>query len=76
MADLVCDECDEPSVTTITERNGDEVCLCQMCLDDRTCPGCDAVEGTEKWGTVGDGFDGYCPSCADEREENGTVEIG
>ena len=32
------------------------------------CPGCGAVEGTDDWGTVGDGFDGYCPSCADERD--------
>jgi hypothetical protein len=40
------------------------------------CPDCGAVEGTPEWGTVGDGFDGYCPSCADKREENGTVEVG
>lgn len=32
------------------------------------CPGCEAVEGTSEWGTVGDGFDGYCPSCADKRD--------
>ena len=32
------------------------------------CPGCGAIEGLPEWGTVGDGFDGYCPSCADRRE--------
>jgi hypothetical protein len=40
------------------------------------CPECAAVEGEPEWGTVGDGFDGYCPSCADKREETGEVEIG
>lgn len=39
-----------------------------------TCPGCGAVEGEDEWGTVGDGFDGYCPSCADEREEQGVYD--
>lgn len=33
-----------------------------VCLD------CGAVEGSPEWGTVGDGFDGYCGSCADKRE--------
>jgi hypothetical protein len=36
--------------------------------DAETCPGCGAVEGTPEWGTVGDGFNGYCPSCADKIE--------
>jgi hypothetical protein len=63
----ICSECDAPAV-----KHG----FCQSCLEDATCPGCDAVEGTPEWGTVGDGFDGYCPSCADEREEDGTVELG
>jgi hypothetical protein len=36
-----------------------------------SCPECRAVEGTEDWGTVGDGYDGYCPSCADKREKAG-----
>ncbi len=40
------------------------------------CPSCGAVEGELEWGTVGDGFDGYCASCADKREETGEVEIG
>lgn len=40
------------------------------------CPDCGAIEGTSEWGTVGDGFDGYCPSCADKREANGELEIG
>lgn len=34
------------------------------------CPDCQAIEGTEEWGTVGDGYDGYCPSCADKRENS------
>lgn len=33
-----------------------------------TCPSCGAVEGGPTWGTVGDGYGGYCPSCADARE--------
>jgi hypothetical protein len=45
-------------------------------LTDVRCLGCGAIEGTEEYGTVGDGFDGYCPSCADKREADGTVEIG
>lgn len=32
------------------------------------CPECGALEGDPEWGTVGDGFDGYCPSCADKRD--------
>lgn len=40
------------------------------------CPSCSAIEGEPEWGTVGDGFDGYCPSCADRRRSNGEVEIG
>ena len=38
------------------------------------CPECRAVEGTDDWGTVGDGYDGYCPSCADKREEAGVYD--
>lgn len=45
---------------------------CDVCV----CPKCAAVEGEPEWGTVGDGFDGYCPSCADAREESGEVEVG
>lgn len=36
--------------------------------DVEVCPDCGAVEGSPEWGTVGDGFDGYCPSCADKRD--------
>lgn len=32
------------------------------------CRGCGAIEGLPDWGTVGDGFDGFCGSCADKRE--------
>lgn len=39
--------------------------------DTTVCPECGAIEGTEEWGTVGDGYDGYCPNCADEREASG-----
>lgn len=35
------------------------------------CPGCGAIEGEPEWGTVGDGFEGYCGNCADKREEHG-----
>lgn len=37
--------------------------------EDNACSGCGAIEGTPEWGTVGDGHDGYCPACADKREE-------
>jgi hypothetical protein len=36
--------------------------------DDDPCTQCGAVPGTEEYGTVGDGFDGLCPSCADAVE--------
>lgn len=32
------------------------------------CRECGAIEGTEEYGTVGDGFDGLCPSCADKAD--------
>jgi len=54
----------DPPKDDIYEVNGDPACA---------CPGCGAIEGEPEWGTVGDGFDGYCPSCADKREEQ-TVE--
>lgn len=33
------------------------------------CRECGAVPGTAEYGTVGDGYDGLCPSCADKAEE-------
>jgi hypothetical protein len=36
-----------------------------MSEDACVCPRCGAVEGTPEWGTVGDGYDGYCPTCSD-----------
>jgi len=49
--------------------NAEVDCL-EIDTDDvETCPECGAVEGSPEWGTVGDGYDGYCPSCADQREE-------
>lgn len=32
------------------------------------CSECNCVEGTKAWGTVGDGGDGKCSSCADQME--------
>lgn len=32
------------------------------------CRRCEAIEGEPEWGTVGDGYDGYCASCADKRQ--------
>jgi hypothetical protein len=32
------------------------------------CSKCKCVEGSKAWGTVGDGADGKCPSCADKME--------
>lgn len=34
--------------------------------DDEPCRECGAVPGTSEYGTAGDGYDGLCPSCADE----------
>ncbi len=57
-----------PTGDDLFEIDGDsDVCV---------CPDCAAVEGEPEWGTVGDGFDGYCPSCADAREASGEVETG
>ncbi len=70
----ICSCChEEPTEKVVKMRDGTTDTLCETCLEDVTCPteGCGAIEGTEKWGTVGDGFDGYCPSCADKREEAG-----
>lgn len=53
--------------SNVAEVDGDDPCQ---------CPDCGAIEGEPEWGTVGDGFDGYCGSCADKREADGTVEIG
>jgi predicted metal-dependent peptidase len=40
--------------------------------DDEACRECGAVPGTPEYGTVGDGFDGLCPSCADKAEPDET----
>lgn len=37
--------------------------------DVEVCEECGAIPGTAEYGTVGDGFDGLCPSCADKAEE-------
>jgi len=29
---------------------------------------CGAIEGEPEWGTVGDGYGGLCPACADKEE--------
>lgn len=34
------------------------------------CTECGAIPGTSEYGTVGDGYDGLCPSCADKAEES------
>lgn len=44
--------------------------------DDDTCWKCGAVPGTSAYGTVGDGFDGLCPSCADKEEARRTWQDG
>jgi hypothetical protein len=36
--------------------------------DVEACEECGAIPGTPDYGTVGDGFDGLCPSCADKAE--------
>ena len=36
--------------------------------DEDTCRECGAVEGTPEYGTMGDGFDGLCPNCADRAD--------
>jgi hypothetical protein len=34
------------------------------------CRACGAVEGTPEWGTVGDGYDGLCATCADKENSD------
>jgi hypothetical protein len=36
--------------------------------DVEACEECRAIPGTSEYGTVGDGFDGLCPSCADKAD--------
>jgi hypothetical protein len=36
--------------------------------DQEPCRKCGAYPGTSEYGTLGDGFDGLCPSCADKAE--------
>lgn len=51
------------------EVSGDYFGLVEIDGEEPTeCPSCGAVEGEPEWGTVGDGADGYCPSCADKRD--------
>jgi hypothetical protein len=37
--------------------------------DVEACTECGAIPGTPTYGTVGDGYDGLCPSCADKAED-------
>src|SRR5215472_4379030 len=54
----LCSDCQAANELEHVEAMQDEL----EAADAEVCPGCGAVEGTEAWGTVGDGFDGYCPS--------------
>lgn len=42
--------------------------------DVEACEECGAIPGTSDYGTVGDGFDGLCPSCADKAEEDDEID--
>lgn len=68
----MCDD-DCPSCgTTCSPETSEEIELEDgQTLDDiQACDDCGAVEGTPEWGTVGDGSDGKCPSCADRFESD------
>jgi hypothetical protein len=39
------------------------------------CRTCGAVPGTPDYGTVGDGYDGLCPSCADKEQAKLDAEM-
>lgn len=40
------------------------------------CTSCGAVPGSSAYGTVGDGHDGRCPSCADKAEKAAAGDLG
>lgn len=66
-------EGDEPTVYGEATLNG-EVTK-DMLFEPEVCPECEAIEDTSEWGTVGDGYDGYCPNCADKREREGVYDL-
>ena len=51
--------------------SGESGCPCE---DAEVCPKCGDFVGSETYGTVGDGFDGLCPSCADKAEADNEDE--
>lgn len=56
-------------VFTVLDQDGEQVTV-DLDDEDVICPGCGAIEGSDEYGTVGDRFDGYCPSCADHRDRS------
>lgn len=67
----MCDD-DCPSCgTTCSPEISEEIDFEENEFGDTACSECGAVEGTAEYGTVGDGFDGLCPNCADKAEAEG-----
>ncbi len=72
---LAFDQLDADNVTIVDDGNvyeseeGGAWVDTQMWIEYEVCSKCNAIEGSPEWGTVGDGFDGMCPCCADKEEE-------
>ncbi|MER9436728.1 hypothetical protein NKJ04_17695 [Mesorhizobium sp. M0618] len=62
---------DETAMVSISEDDGAYVLAWQWVSNDEAdiCTECGDHPGSETYGTVGDGYDGLCPSCADKAEE-------
>lgn len=63
-----CYQCGADTEKVVEMRDGTKEPLCKTCIEELACVDCGAIEGTEEYGTPGDGFDGRCPNCADKHE--------
>ena len=63
-------ETDDHPIVSIGDDPGAFVLTWTWVTDDdaEVCSECRAIPGSPEYGTVGDGFDGLCPSCADKAE--------
>lgn len=68
----VTEEGDDTVMVSPSDDGGAYVMAWVWVSDDEAdiCPECGDFPGSDTYGTVGDGFDGLCPSCADKAEES------
>lgn len=61
---------DETAMVSISDDGGAYVMAWRWVSNDEAdiCTECGDHPGSETYGTVGDGYDGLCPSCADKAE--------